>query len=86
LGARQRQRRYSAEDVKDLYIARREDGALSSTAGTRLSDVASLGDGTFLVVGFTWNGSNDDFALVRYNADGRPGRGVKRERMAGNRT
>ncbi|MCP3916959.1 MAG: DUF4347 domain-containing protein, partial [bacterium] len=28
------------------------------------------GDGKILVAGSSWNGSNDDFALARYNADG----------------
>ncbi|MBE7495933.1 MAG: cadherin-like beta sandwich domain-containing protein [Verrucomicrobiaceae bacterium] len=27
-------------------------------------------DGKLLVAGYSWNGSNDDFALVRYNTDG----------------
>jgi uncharacterized delta-60 repeat protein len=32
--------------------------------------VIQQADGKLVVAGYSWNGSNDDFALVRYNADG----------------
>jgi len=32
--------------------------------------LALQNDGKIVVAGFSWNGSNNDFALVRYNSDG----------------
>jgi uncharacterized delta-60 repeat protein len=32
--------------------------------------VIQQADGKLVVAGYSWNGSNDDVALVRYNADG----------------
>jgi uncharacterized delta-60 repeat protein len=32
--------------------------------------VIQQADGKLVVAGYSWNGSNDDFALARYNADG----------------
>jgi uncharacterized delta-60 repeat protein len=32
--------------------------------------VIQQADGKLVVAGYSYNGSNDDFALVRYNADG----------------
>jgi uncharacterized delta-60 repeat protein len=34
------------------------------------NSVIQQADGKLVVAGYSWNGSNDDFALVRYNADG----------------
>lgn len=36
----------------------------------RASSVAVQGDGKILAAGYSWNGSNKDFALARYNIDG----------------
>lgn len=43
-------------------------------------------DGKLVAAGFSFNGSNNDFALVRYNPDGTPAasaRGPRTSRTAG---
>jgi uncharacterized delta-60 repeat protein len=49
------------------------DGMVITPVGAsndRASRVTVLGDGRILVVGYAWNGSDWDIALVRYNSDG----------------
>ncbi|MFN9912911.1 MAG: hypothetical protein ACK53L_10015, partial [Pirellulaceae bacterium] len=59
------------------------DGSLDNSFGTGGKVTTDIGtgaeigfsvmlqpDGKIVVAGQAWNGSNDDFALVRYNADG----------------
>ena len=53
-------------------------GWLTTAIGTRYdkaSAVAVDGDGNIVVAGYSNNGSDDDFALVRYDADGTPDTG-----------
>ena len=49
------------------------DGIVTTAIGSNIeqgNSVAIQSDGKILVGGYTWNGSNYDFALVRYNSDG----------------
>jgi uncharacterized delta-60 repeat protein len=49
------------------------DGKVTTAIGSSTDDgqsVAIQSDGKILVAGYSYNGSNGDFALVRYNADG----------------
>jgi uncharacterized delta-60 repeat protein len=63
--------RYNADGTLDTSFD--GDGKLTTTIGTG-DDVATSitlqSDGKILVGGRSHNGTNDDFALVRYNADG----------------
>jgi uncharacterized delta-60 repeat protein len=74
---------YSYGDHYDFALARyHPDGTLDATFsgnGKINTDfgsydysygVAIQTDGKILMAGYTWNGSNDDFALARYNPDG----------------
>jgi uncharacterized delta-60 repeat protein len=75
---------YVAGDTDFLVSRLNTDGTLDSTfgvngvvltrVGSSLDRVYSLAvqqDGKYLAGGYTWNGSNYDFALVRYLEDGR---------------
>ncbi|MCJ2130715.1 Ig-like domain-containing protein, partial [Methylobacterium sp. E-045] len=49
------------------------DGIVTTPVGPSFDSGRSVtvqADGRILVAGYSYNGSNDDFALVRYNADG----------------
>ncbi len=64
--------RYNSDGSLDNTFS--GDGQLTTDFGgdDSGSSVAVQGNGNILVAGYTFNGSNDDFALVRYNSDGSP--------------
>ncbi|MCP5091621.1 MAG: hypothetical protein GY949_11930, partial [Gammaproteobacteria bacterium] len=62
-------------DVNDAptFISATGDGIVTTpigSGGDNGQSVTVQSDGRILVAGFGWNGSNYDFALTRYNADG----------------
>ena len=63
--------RFNADGSLDTSFS--SDGKVTTDFGA-LSDeaysVALQGDGKFVVAGFSYNGTNREFALVRYNTDG----------------
>jgi uncharacterized delta-60 repeat protein len=74
---------YMGSDFDFLLARLNADGSLDATFGTggivttrvgtssdRIYSLALQPDGKILAGGYTWNGSNYDFALVRYHADG----------------
>ena len=63
--------RYNADGALDPTFD--SDGKVTTAIGSgrdRTGAVAVDSDGKIVVAGFSNNGSNNDFALVRYNADG----------------
>jgi uncharacterized delta-60 repeat protein len=63
--------RYNANGILDNTFS--GDGKLTTAIGTgndAASAAAIQGDGKIIAAGYTDNGSNYDFALIRYNADG----------------
>ncbi|RLJ65139.1 DUF4347 domain-containing protein [Sulfurisoma sediminicola] len=63
--------RYNADGSLDTTFS--GDGMLTTAIGAgddRGASLALQADGRILVTGHSWNGSNSDFVLVRYNADG----------------
>ncbi|TNC99977.1 MAG: FG-GAP repeat-containing protein [Rhodocyclaceae bacterium] len=63
--------RYNADGTLDTGFD--GDGTLITAIGTgddTGQSVTVQADGKILVAGYSFNGSNNDFALVRYNADG----------------
>jgi uncharacterized delta-60 repeat protein len=57
----------------DLDTSFDTDGIQTTAIGPRSSEANSVvvqNDGKIVVVGYSQNGSNDDFAVVRYNTDG----------------
>ena len=59
--------------VGDLDTAFDTDGKVSTAIGAGtdfVKSVASQSDGKIVVAGYSDNGSNEDFAVVRYNTDG----------------
>ena len=76
--------RSSAMGTPDVAVARYDssgnldttfsgDGLLTTPIGTGLDNAYSVSvqdDGKLLVAGYSFNGTNNDFALVRYNSNG----------------
>ncbi|MCP3996773.1 MAG: hypothetical protein GY722_17190, partial [bacterium] len=63
--------RYNADGSLDATFD--SDGILTTSLGSGDDEGYSVtvqSDGKILVAGYSHNGSNDDFALIRYNADG----------------
>ena len=62
--------RFNADGTLDTSFS--DDGLLTSYVGDNdgLNSITVQADGKILVAGYTWNGSNNDFALARYHADG----------------
>ena len=63
--------RYNADGSLDTGFD--GDGKVTTAIGGSYDagySVIQQSDGKLVVAGYSWNGSNDDFALVRYNADG----------------
>ena len=59
--------------VGDLDTSFDTDGVVTTAIGASndyVSSIALQSDGKIVVAGYTYNGSNYDFAVVRYNADG----------------
>jgi uncharacterized delta-60 repeat protein len=57
----------------DLDLSFGGGGKVTTAIGTGGDfgySVIQQADGKLVVAGYSYNGSNDDFALVRYNADG----------------
>ncbi|TYL48324.1 DUF4347 domain-containing protein [Marinomonas sp. IMCC 4694] len=60
-------------DVNDAPILGSQSGILASAIGAgtdRAYEVAVQVDGKAVVVGYSWTGTDDDIALLRYNTDG----------------
>lgn len=64
--------RYNTNGSLDTGFS--QDGMQTTGFGgkDRASSAAIQSDGKILVAGYAWIGSNKDFALARYNADGNP--------------
>jgi uncharacterized delta-60 repeat protein len=63
--------RYNTDGTLDTAFD--ADGKLTTAIGTGTEEVFSLAlqaDGKIVAAGSSYNGANDDFALVRYNTDG----------------
>ena len=63
--------RYNSDGSLDTTFS--GDGKVTTAIGSGDDtgySVAVQSDGKILVAGYSWNGSNSDFALVRYNSDG----------------
>ncbi|MFN9436542.1 MAG: delta-60 repeat domain-containing protein, partial [Planctomycetota bacterium] len=63
--------RYNNDGSLDISFG--TDGKVTTaigTSGDRGASVSLQPDGKIVVAGYAYNGSNNDFALVRYNADG----------------
>jgi uncharacterized delta-60 repeat protein len=63
--------RYNADGSLDTGFD--GDGKVTTAIGTGYDEgysVIQQADGKLVVAGTSYNGSNNDFALVRYNADG----------------
>ena len=63
--------RYNSDGTLDTSFS--GDGKLTTAIGAGFDEGYSVtvqADGKILVAGYSNNGSNDDFALVRYNSDG----------------
>ncbi|MBI4985677.1 MAG: M10 family metallopeptidase C-terminal domain-containing protein [Rhodocyclales bacterium] len=63
--------RYNADGSPDTGFS--DDGKLVTDLGSAADDglsVALQSDGKILLAGYTWNGTDYDFALARYGADG----------------
>jgi uncharacterized delta-60 repeat protein len=62
--------RYSSEGIIDTTFG--TDGGVSTTIGTFASvyALALQSDGKIVAAGYTYDGSNNNFALARYNTDG----------------
>jgi uncharacterized delta-60 repeat protein len=63
--------RYNPDGTLDTSFS--DDGKLTTAIGTSddyARSVTLQSDGRIVVAGASYNGSNDDFALVRYNPDG----------------
>jgi uncharacterized delta-60 repeat protein len=61
--------------VGDLDTSFDTDGKVTTAIGAGNDfaySIALQGDGKILVAGYSYNGSNNDFAVVRYNANGSP--------------
>jgi uncharacterized delta-60 repeat protein len=63
---------FSYAQPGSLDLSFDNDGKATTAIGSGDAgySVAIQSDGKIIVAGASWNGSNDDFALVRYNADG----------------
>jgi len=65
--------RYNSDGSLDLTFA--TDGIVTTAIGSGNDlgrSVAIQGDGKILVAGYSFNGTNNDFAVARYNSDGTP--------------
>jgi len=63
--------RYTSDGELDTSFS--GDGMVTTSLGGNYSlanDIAIDGDGKIVAVGYSYNGSNDDFAVVRYNSNG----------------
>ncbi len=62
--------RYNSDGSLDTGFS--DDGKVTTAVGSQGfgKSVALQADGKILVAGYSWNGSNPDFALVRYNRNG----------------
>lgn len=63
--------RYSANGSLDNSFS--GDGKLTTAIGNSADVAQSVTlqpDGKVVVAGYTWNGANNDFAVIRYNSDG----------------
>ncbi len=63
--------RYNTDGSLDTTFG--TGGKVTTPVGSRDDEAHALGiqsDGRIVTAGCSWNGSNDDFALVRYNANG----------------
>jgi uncharacterized delta-60 repeat protein len=63
--------RYNADGSLDTSFD--GDGKVTTAIGASTDvgySVIQQADGKLVVAGYSWNGSNDDVALVRYNTDG----------------
>lgn len=65
--------RYNADGSPDISFNKGGKLIGSSDQGsTTFNDVAVQPDGRVVAAGLTWNGSNYDFAIIRYNSNGSP--------------
>src|SRR5437762_1865201 len=64
---------FSYAQPGSLDLSFDNDGKVTTDFGSDYDhglSAAMESDGKIIVAGYSYNGSNDDFALVRYNADG----------------
>ncbi len=66
--------RYNSNGSLDIYFGPNGNGKVTTDIGSSTADyayaVAIQGDGKIVVAGYSFNGSNYDFVVVRYKSDG----------------